>query len=83
MNDVDQRTGAFAEACWAFIRGQRASKPTAEEFGLHPFTANNVARLIGITAQTQRRIEEREQQQFTLETKEPALPGGPERNRRT
>ncbi len=46
--DVDARTGLFSEACWAFVRGETAAKPTAAAFNLHPFLAEAVGRMIGV-----------------------------------
>ena len=47
--NVDERCGKFAEACWAFKRGETAAKPVPED--LHPFLAEAVARSIGVTVE--------------------------------
>ncbi len=47
--NVDELTGKFAEACWAFKRGETAAKPVPED--LHPFLAEAVARSIGVTVE--------------------------------
>lgn len=76
--DIDARTSLFAEACWQVIRGQRAKVPTAEEFGIHPFIAYNVASLIGIkaTAFNRRHVKQPKQEQLSLETKTARLSTG-------
>ena len=63
--DDDQRTGAFADCCWQFVRGERPTMPTAAEFNLHPFLADNVARLIVAKERRRRRVREPKQMELT------------------
>jgi hypothetical protein len=66
--NVDERCGKFAQACWAFKRGERRQAPTGLEFGLHPYVATSIASTVGIDPKLVRGVKAKAQQTMKQQT---------------
>ncbi len=64
--NVDELTGKFAEACWAFKRGETAAKPTSEAYGLHPFLGEAIGRMAGVDIERKPKAQQTMKQQQLL-----------------